>query len=66
MPMWERKIRVFGNWIINFFVGRDIASLEARVHPRAAFEEFASRPKPAAGHEAPAGAPVPVGGAVAK
>ena len=66
MPMWERKIRVFGNWIINFFVGRDIASLEARVHPRAAFEEFASRPKPAAGHEAPAGAPVPVGGAVNK
>ena len=66
MPMWERKIRVFGNWIINFFVGRDIASLEARVHPRAAFEEFASRPKPAAGHEAPAGAPVPVGGPVAE
>ncbi len=62
MPMWERKIRVFGNWIINFFVGRDIASLEAMATPRRAFEEFASRPKPAAGHEAPAGAPVPVGG----
>ncbi|CAN5191892.1 FAD-dependent oxidoreductase [soil metagenome] len=66
MPMWERKIRVFGNWIINFFVGRDIVSIQARVQPRAAFEEFASRPKPAAGHEAPAGAPVPVGGAVSK
>jgi len=66
MPMWERKIRVFGNWIINFFVGRDIVSIEARVHPRRAFEEFASRPKPAAGHEAPASAPVPVGGAVSK
>jgi len=66
MPMWERKIRVFGNWIINFFVGRDIVSIEARVHPRRAFEEFASRPKPAAGHEAPAEAPVPVGGALSK
>ena len=70
MPMWERKIRVFGNWIINFLVGRDIASLEARVHPRAAFEEFASRPKaPAAtapGPEAPAGAPQPVAGNPAK
>jgi NADH dehydrogenase len=70
MPMWERKIRVFSNWIINFFVGRDIASLEARVHPRAAFEEFASRPKaPAAtapGPDAPAGAPQPVGGNPAK
>jgi NADH dehydrogenase len=59
IPMWERKIRVFANWILNFFLGRDIVSIEARVHPRAAFEEFASRPKPA-GHEAPAGAPVPV------
>lgn len=66
IPMWERKIRVFGNWILNFFLGRDEVSLQARVDPRAAFEEFASRPKPAAGHEAPAGAPVPVGGAVAK
>ena len=67
MPMWERKIRVFGNWIINFLVGRDIASLQLRVQPRAAFEEFASRPKAAAaGHDGPAGAPVPVGGAVAK
>jgi len=65
MPTWERKIRVFGNWIINFLVGRDIASLEARVQPRAAFEEFASRPKPA-GHEAPAGAPVPIAGNPAK
>jgi len=45
IPMWERKIRVFGNWIFNFFLGRDTVSLEARVVPRAAFEEFASRPK---------------------
>lgn len=45
VPMWERKIRVFGNWILNFLLHRDIVSLEARVAPRAAFEEFAARPK---------------------
>lgn len=45
VPMWERKIRVFGNWFFNFFLRRDIVSLEDRVTPRAAFEEFASRPK---------------------
>lgn len=45
MPTWERKFRVFGDWFGNFFLGRDNVSIEARVHPRAAFEEFASRPK---------------------
>jgi NADH dehydrogenase len=45
MPMWERKARVFGNWILNFFWGRDNIGIEARSYPRAAFEEFASRPK---------------------
>jgi NADH dehydrogenase len=45
MPMWERKIRVFGNWIINFLTRRDLVGIPARDHPRAAFEEFASRPK---------------------
>ncbi|GAA0997332.1 NAD(P)/FAD-dependent oxidoreductase [Subtercola frigoramans] len=71
MPSWERKFRVIWGWVNNFFLGRDIVSFEARVHPRAAFEEFASRPRPAvaaapAGHPAPAGAPVAVGGAVSK
>jgi len=47
MPTWERKIRVIGNWVLNLFVGRDLASLTAVETPRAAFEEFASRPKPA-------------------
>jgi NADH dehydrogenase len=51
MPSWERKIRVIVGWINNFFLGRDIVSLAAATQPRAAFEEFASRPKPA---EAPA------------
>lgn len=46
MPTWERKLRVISGWIGNFFLGRDIASLEAVQHPRAVFEEFAARPKP--------------------
>jgi NADH dehydrogenase len=45
MPTWERKLRVVGGWVANVFLNRDIVSLEAREHPRAAFEEFASRPK---------------------
>lgn len=45
IPMWERKIRVFGNWILNFFLRRDMVQLQTRIVPRAAFEEFASRPK---------------------
>jgi NADH dehydrogenase len=46
MPSWERKIRVIWGWVNNFFLGRDIVSLAAVATPRAAFEEFASRPKP--------------------
>jgi NADH:ubiquinone reductase (H+-translocating) len=48
IPMWERKIRVFSNWILNFLLRRDMTGIIARSEPRAAFEEFASRPKPAA------------------
>ena len=58
MPSWERKIRVVGGWVDNFFLGRDIARLEHVQHPRAAFEEFASRPKPPAA-AAPVEAPAP-------
>ncbi|HEU4807988.1 MAG TPA: NAD(P)/FAD-dependent oxidoreductase [Homoserinimonas sp.] len=47
IPTWERKIRVFVNWFLNFFLRRDIVSLEARQYPRASFEEFAARPKAA-------------------
>jgi NADH dehydrogenase len=47
IPMWERKIRVFSNWILNFLLRRDTVGIIARSEPRAAFEEFASRPKPA-------------------
>lgn len=45
MPMWERKIRVFGNWFFNWILGRDLTGIIARDTPRATFEEFASRPK---------------------
>ena len=45
IPMWERKIRVFSNWILSFFLRRDIVSIEARATPREAFVEYASRPK---------------------
>ena len=45
IPMWERKIRVFGNWIMNFLLRRDLIGIPARDTPRAWFEEFASRPK---------------------
>ena len=44
VPSWERKLRVFVNWTLSLFLARDIVSLGARVHPRAAFEEFALRP----------------------
>jgi len=44
MPMWERKLRVIGDWILQFLVGRDTASISLRETPRAYFNEFASRP----------------------
>ncbi|WP_294180988.1 NAD(P)/FAD-dependent oxidoreductase [uncultured Schumannella sp.] len=45
MPMWERKARVFSNWIVNFLFRRDLVGIPARDTPREAFETFASRPK---------------------
>jgi NADH dehydrogenase len=48
MPSFERKFRVVGGWWNNFWLGRDIASLSKVQTPRAFFEEFASRPAPAA------------------
>lgn len=53
IPMWERKIRVFANWILGFLLGRDILGLTARDDPRAAFEEFASRPAAASAPRSP-------------
>ncbi|GAA4179882.1 NAD(P)/FAD-dependent oxidoreductase [Gryllotalpicola koreensis] len=55
MPTWERKWRVIFGWIGNFLLGRDFETLALVQQPRANFEEFASRPKPAApAVEAPA------------
>jgi len=45
IPTWERKWRVVGDWWNGFWFGRDIVSLKAREKPRAAFEEFVSRPR---------------------
>jgi len=53
MPTWERKWRVIWGWVHNFFLGRDQVQLSTVQNPRGFFEEFASRPKPAA-EEAPA------------
>lgn len=47
MPTWERKFRVVGDWMQNFLHGRETVSLETVQNPRAAFEEFAARPRPA-------------------
>ncbi|WP_431799355.1 NAD(P)/FAD-dependent oxidoreductase [Microbacterium kunmingense] len=47
MPTWERKLRVVAGWLGNVVLGRDMANLEAVQTPRAAFEEFAARPRPA-------------------
>ncbi|GMA28258.1 NAD(P)/FAD-dependent oxidoreductase [Arenivirga flava] len=45
IPMWERKIRVFGGWFWNLVLGRDNVALSKREAPREFFEAFASRPK---------------------
>jgi NADH dehydrogenase len=46
--MWERKARVFTNWLVHLFWGRDFSSVRRVQRPRDFFEEFASRPAVAA------------------
>lgn len=58
MPSWERKWRVIGDWWHNLFLGRDNVAQIAVQTPRAAFEEFAARPRPAVAEAAPAAAAV--------
>ena len=48
IPMFERKARVFTNWLLHFFWGRDFASVRRVQKPREFFEEFAAKPAPAA------------------
>jgi len=45
IPFWDRKIRVFGNWFLNFFLRRDLVGIPDRDVPRAAFDKWAARPK---------------------
>ncbi|MGM7697561.1 NAD(P)/FAD-dependent oxidoreductase [Microbacterium sp. A84] len=54
MPTWERKFRVLWGWWNNLWLDRDIVNLEKVQEPRAFFEEFASRPRPASDASAPA------------
>jgi NADH dehydrogenase len=48
MPMWERKVKVFADWLLQLFWGRDTSSIRKVQRPRAFFEEFATRPAAAA------------------
>jgi NADH dehydrogenase len=48
IPTYERKIRVFGGWAGQLVLGRDFVSLGKVSQPKAFFERFATRPKPAA------------------
>lgn len=58
IPSFERKFRVFGNWIASFLFLRDIAALDARHDPRGAFESVAARPAaPSATVPSPAARP---------
>jgi len=66
IPMWERKIRVFGNWAFNLVLSRDIVGIPARENPRAYFAEFASRPKPPAAAPAEPAAAAPAAAAPKK
>ena len=45
IPFWDRKIRIFGNWLLNLILHRDLVGIPARDTPRSEFERFASRQK---------------------
>ncbi|MDO4502193.1 MAG: NAD(P)/FAD-dependent oxidoreductase [Coriobacteriia bacterium] len=45
MPSWERKFRVWGDWIGALILGRDTACTRRTERPRGFFEDFAVRPK---------------------
>ncbi len=47
IPMFERKARVFTNWLLHLLWGRDFSSVRKVQTPRDFFEEFATRPAPA-------------------
>lgn len=45
VPTWERKLRVFSGWLLNFVLRRDLIGIEATKHPRLFFSSHAARPK---------------------
>ncbi len=45
VPTWERKLRVFSGWILNWILRRDLIGIEATKHPRLFFASHAARPK---------------------
>mgnify|MGYP006138455659 CR=1 FL=1 len=47
IPTFERKARVFTNWLLHLLWGRDFSSVRKVQRPREFFEEFATRPAPA-------------------
>jgi NADH dehydrogenase len=44
IPTWERKARVFTNWLVHLFWGRDFSSISRMQRPREFFQEFAAKP----------------------
>lgn len=47
MPTWERKLRIFGDWTGGLILGKDVTSTHELERPKAFFQKFAIRPKPA-------------------
>ena len=46
LSSWERKFRVWHDWTVSFFHGRDITPTCELTEPRLFFEEWALRPEP--------------------
>jgi len=44
IPTFERKARVFTNWLVHAFWGRDFSSISRMQRPRDFFREFATKP----------------------
>ena len=45
MPTIERKLRIFGDWLGGFFIGRDLTTTIELERPKALFRKFAARPE---------------------
>jgi NADH dehydrogenase len=56
IPTFERKARVFTNWLVHAFWGRDFSSISRMQRPRDFFQEFATKPATASKPKASAAA----------